>query len=143
MHRVSGGCHCGNIRVDADLPRTPDTYRPRACDCEFCLKHGASYISDAQGSMSIRIKDERKCVKYRQGSKAAQCLLCSNCGVLVAILHESDDRLYGTLNVKSIDGGAKFLPIQSVSPKKLSDRERVRRWHDIWFANVSVTNADA
>jgi hypothetical protein len=140
---MSGGCHCGNIVVDFELTRALDTYNPRACDCDFCRKHGAAYLSDAMGSLLIRIKDARASAKYRQGSKQAEFLLCSNCGVLVGILHQGDDRLYGTLNVKALDDAAHFGAEQQVSPKKLSGTDKVKRWQDIWFSKVEVVNTDA
>jgi hypothetical protein len=37
--------------------------------------HGASYVSDAQGSVLIGIQDERQSNKYRQGSGIADFLL--------------------------------------------------------------------
>jgi hypothetical protein len=143
MHMVSGGCHCGNILVDLELASAPSAYSPRACDCDFCRKHGAAYVSDAQGSLRIRIEDERECAKYRQGSGIADCLVCRNCGVLVGACCWSDGRLYAAVNAKVLDDRAIFAPEQRVSPKKLSESEKVARWKDIWFANVSVTHGDA
>jgi hypothetical protein len=142
MHKVNGGCHCGNIRLHIEFARAPDTYNPRACDCEFCRKHGASYVSDAQGSLLIRIKDERDVGRYRQGSGLADCLLCRNCGVVVGALYRRDGRVYATVNAKVVDTGVNFGAEQPVSPKRLSDSEKVERWLDIWFSNVSVVNVD-
>jgi hypothetical protein len=139
MHRVSGGCHCGNILIDLELARTPREYNPRACDCDFCRKHCAAYVSDPQGSLFIRIKDERDSGKYRQGSGRAECLLCRNCGVLVGALYRSDGRLHGAVNVKAIAVRTSFGAEQPVSPKKLSESEKVKRWREIWFSNVNVT----
>lgn len=62
--------------VAIELTRAPATYNPRACDCDLCRKHGAAYVSDAQGSLVIRIKDARARGKYRQGSgKATSCFV--------------------------------------------------------------------
>jgi hypothetical protein len=138
MHRVSGGCHCGNILVELELARAPSAYNPRACDCDFCRKHCAAYVSDAQGSLLIRIKNERASRKYRQGSGQAEWLLCGNCGVLVAVLYRSDGRTYAGVNVKVVGVGTNFGTEVPVSPKKLSASEKAKRWQDIWFSNVSV-----
>jgi hypothetical protein len=143
MHKLNGGCHCGNILVEMELAHAPGAYSPRACDCDFCRKHGASYVSDAQGSLRIRIKDERDSGKYHQGSGLADCLLCRNCGVLVGAFYQSDGRLYAAVNVKVVADRADFAAEQPVSPKKLSDSEKVERWQHIWFSNVSVVNVDA
>jgi|SRR5450631_2117786 hypothetical protein len=138
MHKVSGGCHCGNIRVDLELSRPPDTYDPRSCDCDFCRKHSASYVSDAQGSLVIRLQDERDAGWYRQGSGLAECLICRNCGVLVGAVYRSDKQLYATVNVKAVDARVNFGAEQPVSPKSLSASEKIGRWQDIWFSDVEV-----
>jgi len=140
MHQLTGGCHCGNMRVEVELPRPPGDYSPRACDCDFCRKHGASYLSDPQGSMLIRIKDERDSGRYHQGSGTADCLLCRHCGVLIGATYLCDERLYAAVNVRILDGGAGFAADLPVSPKKLSENEKAQRWRTLWFANVSVVN---
>ena len=142
-HKVNAACHCGNILVDLELARAPSTYTPRACDCNFCRKYGASYVSDAQGSLLIRISDEHECGKYRQGSGLADFLLCRNCGVLVGVCHRSDGRLYAAVNAKAVDVRVNFRAEQPVSPKKLAESEKWVRWHEICVSNVSVVNVDA
>jgi hypothetical protein len=124
MHRVSGGCHCDSILVDAELTLPPSAYRPRACDCDFCLKHGAKYVSDPQGALLIRLQDERHAVKYRQGSRLAEFVLCGNCGVLAGILYASDPGLHAALNARIGDSRASFGAEQLASPKKLSGSEK-------------------
>jgi hypothetical protein len=143
MHRVNGGCHCGNILLEIDFSRAPGAYNPRACDCDFCRKHGASYVSDAQGSLLVRVKDVRQSGKYRQGSGIAECLVCRNCGVLVGAFYRSDGRLFAAVNAKVVDDQVKFGAEQPVSPKNLSESAKVTRWQDIWFSNVVVINDNA
>jgi hypothetical protein len=138
MHNFSGGCHCGNIHLDIGLPRAPVTYNPRACDCEFCVKHGAAYLSDNQGSLSIQIKDVSATRSYRQGSGIAECLLCTDCGVLVGALFRVDGQVYGTVNVRAIDAAVTFGEAQAVSPKQLGASDKTKRWTDIWFPNVRM-----
>jgi hypothetical protein len=141
MHKLSGGCHCGNIQVELELSGTPDTFHPRACDCDFCRKHSATYVSDAQGSLVIRLKHEADSGRYHQGSGLAECLLCRNCGVLIGALYQSDTLLYATVNVKAVDAGVTFGAEQPVSPKQLSQSEKVKRWRDLWFSNVLIDSA--
>jgi len=136
MHTVSGSCHCGNVRVDLEITREPGTYQPRACDCDFCRKHGAAWVSDPQGSLAIRIRDEGNTGFYRQGSGLAECLLCSSCGVLVAVIYREDGRLYGAINAKAVEGGLIFGAEQISSPKTLSAGQKTKRWQDLWFSRV-------
>ncbi|MGB9430426.1 MAG: aldehyde-activating protein [Gammaproteobacteria bacterium] len=142
MIKISSGCHCGNLRIDLELTRAPDTYNPRACDCDFCRKHSAAYVSDPQGSLAIRIQDESLRGTYRQGSGQAEFLFCTHCGVLVGVLYRNDGRLYAAVNAKAVEGGKAFGAEQPISPKTLSASEKVKRWQDVWFSNVSIVTDD-
>ena len=138
MYKLGGGCHCGNIRVELELTRAPGAYHPRACDCDFCRKHAAAYVSDPQGSLAIRITDEAQAARYRQGSGTAELLLCRNCGVLVGALYRGDARLYAAVNARVLEPGAQLGHQQPVSPRTLAVRDKVQRWRDIWFSNVDI-----
>jgi hypothetical protein len=138
MHSISGGCHCGNIQVDLSLARAPANYHPRACDCSFCRKHGAAYISDAQGSLRIRISEPDGCGQYRQGNELAEMLLCTRCGVLIGALFQSEGRIHATVNVRAVEGTARFGAEQTVSPQVLSADQKVARWKELWFGDVEV-----
>jgi hypothetical protein len=137
MPRLAGGCHCGNITVSVELERAPGTCAPRACDCEFCRKHGAAWVSDPQGSLAIRIRDARDAGRYRQGAGIAEMLLCRNCGVLVSALWR-EQRLYGVVNASVLDAREAFCAPQPVSPRELSADQKTRRWQSIWFANGTL-----
>ncbi len=138
MHSLEGGCHCGNIVLQLELPQAPSAYRPRACDCDFCRKHGAAWVSDREGALVIRIRNADSAGSYRQGSGAAEMLYCRSCAVLVAALYREADTLYGVANARSIAGGACFGAEQPVSPRTLSPAEKVTRWHCLWFADVRI-----
>jgi len=142
MFKVSGGCHCGNMLVDLELARAPDTYHPRACDCDFCRQHGAAYVSDPQGSVTIHIKNQQLSGRYHQGSGQAEFLFCGNCGVLVGVLYRHDGRLFAAVNAKAVNGGQDFGAEQCVSPKSLSASEKVKRWQEVWFSSVSIVTAE-
>ncbi len=141
MPRLAGGCHCGNIAVSIELTRAPDTYHPRACDCGFCRKHGAAWVADPQGSLLIRIHDERDAGRYAQGAEIAEMLLCRRCGVLVAALWRSQ-RLYGVVNASVLAARDQFADPKPVSPKELSPEQKVSRWQSIWFANVTLATGE-
>lgn len=136
MHAVRGGCYCGNIVLELQLTKDPGEYRPRACDCGFCRKHGAAYLSDSRGSLRIRIEDPHQSATYRQGNELAEMLLCARCGVLVGALYRSEGQVYGTVNVKAIEGATDFGGETTVSPKELSGEEKVARWKKLWFCDV-------
>jgi hypothetical protein len=138
---VNGACHCGNIVLRIELTRPPDAYNPRACDCDFCRKHGASYVSDPQGSLLVQIADDREIVMYRQGSGIAECLVCGICGVLAGACYRGEGQMYGVVNAKAVDAATAFGAEQAASPKQLSDSEKEDRWKRLWFPAVTIVNA--
>ncbi len=138
MYTIAGGCYCGNVLVKIQLPRDPASYEPRACDCGFCTKHAAAYVSDALGSMEVEIGVVGDRGSYRQGSEAADLLFCRRCAVLVGVTCEIDARLYGAVNVRSLDPATAFGPHLSVSPKQLSATAKLQRWREVWFPDVIV-----
>lgn len=139
MLTVSGGCHCGNIRVQAQLTQAPAAYHPRACDCSFCRKHAAAWLSDPQGALHIGLVEERDVSRYRQGSGTAELLLCRLCGVLVAVLLSEDERRYAAVNSQALESGVEFGAPQTVSPQSLPQGEKVQRWRKLWFPDVSIS----
>jgi hypothetical protein len=138
---LSGGCHCGNLKLKMTLSRAADTYDPRACDCDFCIPHSAAYVSDPQGSLAIQMEDSSRLARYRQGSGQAEFLLCSGCGVLVGVVYEAEGRLYGAANARAFEGGAPFGPPGTASPKRLTPDEKSARWRTVWFSQVSIGGA--
>jgi hypothetical protein len=138
MHKLSGGCHCGNVRIELTLTHSAGSYNPRACDCDFCRKHRAAYLSDPQGSLLIRIGNEADTSRYTQGSGQAELLLCRKCGVLVSPLYRDGTRVYGAVNVNAVDGNALFGAQQPASPRTLTPGDKAQRWKQFWFPDVTV-----
>lgn len=124
------------MKVSSEL----NSYNPRACDCNFCLKHGASYISDNNGELSIFIKQESKLSRYKHGDKIADFFICQICGVLVSVCFENNGRLYATINSRILKENSELRQAAVVSPKKLNSIEKIERWKDVWFSDVVLVN---
>ncbi|MDR0184531.1 GFA family protein [Lysobacter arvi] len=137
---LHGGCHCGRIALDVVLSKPASEYTPRACDCSFCRKHGAAWLSDAGGSLRVRLRGEP--VVYRQGSAQADFIACAHCAVLVLVRHEHEGRVHAAVNVRALAGAAPFADEQPASPQKLAPQEKRERWTTLWFADVRIVDAD-
>ncbi len=138
MTHYHASCHCGAIELNFELVQAPEHYQPRACDCDFCRRHSAAFVSDPAGSLSIRCTDAAKLGRYRQGSGTAECLLCRECGVFVGAICEVDGTRYGTVNRRVLLEDPGFAAEVCVSPKVLDAGAKVNRWKDVWFANVAL-----
>lgn len=128
-----GQCHCQKIKLQVKLSRPAPDYQPRKCDCSFCVKHGASYISDARGSFELQLESPDVLKKYRQHEKGlAEFLLCHECGVLY---RNSLGQTYGAVNAGIFANGT-FGASVDVSPQLLSDEQKTARWQQVWFSDV-------
>ena len=136
-YKYLGSCHCGNVSLKIEVTSKLNTYSPRACDCSFCTKHGAAYVSDKDGKLTIYVRNKNDLSKYQHGSQTADFLICKICGVLVGVCYEHQGHLYATVNSKAIDNN-EFKPETIVSPQMLNKDEKIQRWQDVWFADVSL-----
>jgi hypothetical protein len=105
---------------------------PRACDCDFCTRHRAAWVSDPQGHLGIR-GNGAMLQRFRQGSDQAEFLLCRNCGVLVAVVARANDgRMIGAANRNAFDAHDQFVDETSVSPRLLAADAKRERWSQLW-----------
>jgi len=138
-----GGCRCGQLRVTFSTALDPASIIPRACDCSFCQKHGAAYVSDPAGQLSVLMQTPDTLRRYQQGSNTAEFLLCDRCGVLVAVVFEHNARMYGAVNARSLEGPTGFASAVPASPQSLTPDEMVARWSQLWVRDVElVTSGD-
>jgi hypothetical protein len=56
--RHEGRCHCGNLRVTFETAQDPARMGLRRCGCTFCLKHCAVWVTDPQGTLTVRVAEE-------------------------------------------------------------------------------------
>lgn len=140
---LHGSCHCGCVKVEFSTCQVPATINPRACDCSFCQKHGAAYVSDPAGKLRLTIANSHAVRTYHQGSGAAEFQLCGGCGVLVAVTFEHDGHTYGAVNATCLDMDVVLGAAVSASPQLLSPEAKVARWVQAWVPDVQwvVTGA--
>lgn len=132
MNRHAGGCHCGALRFALSTSQALEAFVPRACDCDFCTRHRAAWVSDATGSLRIDA-DGARLRRYRQGSGQADFLVCADCGVLVAVTARTDEgRLVGAANRNAFDGREAFAAETTVSPRQLEPGAKLSRWTQLW-----------
>lgn len=135
---LRGSCHCGNLSLSFFTTLPPTSFNPRACDCSFCSKHAAMYVSDPSGRLIINVRDSNGLGKYQQGSQTIDLIFCRNCGVLVAAICEKEGTILGTINARCLDEYEGFGEPVVVSPQTLSKEEKTTRWDAIWIKEVQL-----
>jgi hypothetical protein len=76
--KVSGGCHCGAVRFEAQLPEPP--VPALDCNCSICSKTGFLHVMVPHESFEL-VTGRDALVSYRFGTGAAEHLFCETCGV--------------------------------------------------------------
>ncbi len=93
-----GQCHCGKVKASFDTQKPPQQLGVRACQCDFCRRHGARNISDPDGRAVIDASAD-DIVRYRFSLKTADFLICRHCGVYIAAIIGEGDNIRSTINV--------------------------------------------
>ncbi|MFC4728947.1 aldehyde-activating protein [Coralloluteibacterium thermophilus] len=138
LQHFAGGCRCGALRVDLALPSGIALPAPRACDCGFCTRHGAAWLSDPAGRLTIEEAQPGALVAARQGSGSAGFQACARCGDLVAVVFADGDTRHAAANARCLRDGAAFGEPVVVSPRQLAPAERQARWRTLWMHDVRI-----
>jgi hypothetical protein len=75
--KISGGCHCGAVRFEAEVPKRVQLLD---CNCSICVRTGFRHLIVAHGDFRL-LQGADRLASYRFGSGAADHLFCSICGV--------------------------------------------------------------
>ena len=75
--RISGGCHCGAVRFEAEVPRRVEVLD---CNCSICAKTGFRHLIVPHGDLRL-LSGKEALVSYRFGTGVAEHLFCRICGV--------------------------------------------------------------
>ena len=62
---------------------------------------------------------------------------------MVSVTYTDKGEVYAGLNSKTLDNRDLLAPSQVASPKLLSSEEKIKRWKEIWFPNVSIVHRNA
>ena len=75
---VEGGCHCGLVRFEADVPDGP--IQVKECDCSICSMSGYLHLLVPQEKFRLT-EGRRDTTTYRFGTGTAQHIFCTQCGI--------------------------------------------------------------
>ena len=76
--KVSGGCPCGTVRFEAEVPEPP--VPALDCNCSVCRMTGFIHIMVPHERFEL-LSGPDALTSYRFGSGAAEHLFCRRCGV--------------------------------------------------------------
>ena len=130
-YRYEGTCSCGQSSYQVNLPNPIDAYVPRACDCDFCQSRKIAYLSDPKGT--ARLCGTESFSKQKQGSEQASFLSCPHCHDVLAATCLINNELRGAVNAALLTDKANLMQAEPASPKRLSAKDKLTRWAQIWL----------
>lgn len=125
----TGGCHCGNISLEFSSDIAPSKLETRACQCDFCRKHGGKAVSDPNGKLVISVNDVANLSRYSFGLETAHFIVCKQCGVYVAAVTKDELVFHGIVIVNALQNRDDFSspPIPSNYDSEDENERRTRR----------------
>lgn len=101
---VTGRCHCGAVRFEADLPHGLD--RPLRCTCSMCRMRGAVVVLAGLAGFRI-VAGADNLSEYRFHTGTARHFFCRTCGIYTHHQRRFDPRQYA-INAACLDGVSPF-----------------------------------
>ncbi|HEX8839837.1 MAG TPA: GFA family protein [Sphingomicrobium sp.] len=76
--KVSGGCHCGAVRFEAEVSEPP--VPALDCNCSVCRMTGFLHVTVPHDQFEL-VAGRAALASYRFGTGTAEHLFCGRCGV--------------------------------------------------------------
>ena len=73
----SGGCHCGAVRYEAELPSVVEA---QSCNCSMCRMTGFIHVIVPESRFRL-LQGQDKLTTYTFNTGVAKHLFCSVCGI--------------------------------------------------------------
>ena len=100
MTQVTGGCHCGKLRFEADV----DTAKAIECNCTYCAKTGALLSATSRDQFAMTSGDGQSC-EYLFHKNVLAHQFCPTCGINVVTYGDSPDgQAMAAINLRCVDG---------------------------------------
>lgn len=139
--QLKGSCYCGNIELVFSTSKSISELSTRKCTCSFCTKHAARYTSDPKGELKVVVRKPESLSYYRQGTETADFLICAKCGVFLLALSSIDEKLYGVININTLEDIEGFTQQDSLANYDgESVSQRLKRRKTSWISKVNISD---
>ena len=95
---LTGGCHCGGVRFEVDVPPALDVLD---CNCSMCAKTGFLHVI-VPGERFRLMTNPAALTEYRFNTGTARHLFCRTCGIKSFYVPRSHPDGY-SVNLRAID----------------------------------------
>lgn len=94
----TGGCHCGAVQWEADLP---DDIVADECNCSICAMVGFQHVIIPKSKFRL-LRGDDHLIEYRFNTGSAKHWFCKTCGVKSFYVPRSHPEGY-SLNLRCMD----------------------------------------
>ena len=77
MHLCNGGCHCGRVRFEVEIPDAINIHR---CNCSICQKSGYLHLIVTDDKFRL-LSGKEHLAEYTFNTGQAHHLFCKHCGI--------------------------------------------------------------
>jgi hypothetical protein len=106
MQTCNGGCHCGRVKFEVDIP---DVVNVSRCNCSICKKSGYLHVIVSSDRFRL-LSGEESITDYRFHSGVARHLFCKICGIKSFYVPRSHPEGYSVnLNCLDLPGDTEIL----------------------------------
>jgi hypothetical protein len=98
MQTCNGGCHCGRVKFEVEIP---DVVNVSRCNCSICKKSGYLHVIVSSDRFRL-LSGEESITDYRFHSGVARHLFCNICGIKSFYVPRSHPEGY-SVNLNCLD----------------------------------------
>lgn len=77
MYKCEGGCHCGRVKINVEIPASVTVNR---CNCSICQKSGYLHLIVPAERFQL-LSGEESLTEYTFHTGVARHLFCKHCGI--------------------------------------------------------------
>lgn len=133
---LQGSCRCRNILLHWQC--RDYSLVPRACQCAYCVRQHAAWVSKSGTALHAVIHDPRQHRVVEQGPAGAQFHECAHCNDVVLVTADIDGELYGAANARCVVNPRGFQNAVPGDTTALSVAAKRERWRLNWCSPLSI-----
>jgi hypothetical protein len=102
------------------------------------------WTSWPSGALEVAVREASLVSRYTFGTRTAEFIVCSRCGIVPVVTSRLDGRLYAVVSVNAFEGGASALLRRT--PASFDGEglgERLERRKRNWIGNVRFVGSNA
>jgi hypothetical protein len=138
MYEHHGACGCGAVTFTYRCPKPLAELQARACQCEYCRPRRQAYVGDPDGSLRVRVRDQRYLYAHRFGTGTADFIHCAVCNHQVFVRSEIEGHTYALVCVEALQDHPQLGSHEPVDFEGESVEERLRRRARSWIGELVI-----